>query len=69
MRTLILAFVSAAALGAQPFYPDDPLHEVPPLMHVEDVEFRKLNDYYDLFLHTFGEPGELYGFAATAALE
>ena len=58
MRILTLVLLTAAASPAQRFYPDDPLHQVPPLMHVEDAEFRKLNDYYDLFLHTFGKPGE-----------
>ncbi len=58
MRVLILALLAAAVAPAQRFYPDDPLQSAPPPMRVEDAEFRKLNDYYDLLLHTLAKPGE-----------
>lgn len=43
---------------AQRFYPDDPLLDDPQPLSLGDVTRRELNDYYDLFSHTFGDPGQ-----------
>ena len=59
-------FVFVAALAvllpslavAGKFYPDDPLRKEPPPLHVEDANFRKLNDYLDLFQNMFAKPGD-----------
>ncbi|MGH9656923.1 MAG: hypothetical protein ACRD96_00170, partial [Bryobacteraceae bacterium] len=40
------------------FYPDDPLLVEPKPRSAEGARRRKLSDIYDLFLHTFGKPGE-----------
>jgi hypothetical protein len=54
---LLLALATTGAAGQQ-FYPDDPLAREPEPLRVEEAKFRKLNDYFDLFMHTFGKPGE-----------
>lgn len=58
MRYLVLWLAAAGALSGQPFYADDPLMREPDPLRLDDVEFRKLNDYYDLFNHTFSHPEE-----------
>ena len=57
-KTILLALLTPLLLGAQKFYDDDPLREMPPSLEVNDVKARKLNDYYDLFENTFGSPAE-----------
>ena len=57
-RAAILGAFLASGLNAQPFYPDDPIVAEPDPMRVEDVEYRKLNDHFDLFSHLFGKLGE-----------
>lgn len=58
MRFLTLVFLSAGALAGQPFFPDDPLLREPDPIPLGEVQFRKLNDYYDLFQLTFTHPEE-----------
>lgn len=59
MRRLLTLTLAAASLAAgQHYYPDDPLAKMPDPLYVDDVAFRKLNDYYDLFTHQLGSPGE-----------
>ena len=48
----------AATLTAQKFRAGDPLREEPKPRDVGALKSRKLSDYYDLFLHQFGKPGE-----------
>lgn len=57
-KSLSLLLLAASLLPAQKFYDDDPLLREPQPRHVEKAENRKLSDYYDLFLHQFGPPGE-----------
>jgi hypothetical protein len=57
-RILSIPILFAAALGAQKFYPDDPIERMPKPMRVEKANSRKLSDYYDFFLHTLTKPGE-----------
>ena len=57
-RAIAGLLLTPMLLGAQKFYDDDPLEKLPPPLHVEDANARKLNDYYDLFENTFNEPGE-----------
>lgn len=40
-------------LGAQQFYPDDPLWHNPPPLNVPHARTRAINDYYDFFVNTF----------------
>ena len=58
MTGILIALLMGGALGGQKFYPDDPLTREPEPMRVDDARFRKLNDQYDLFMHTLGSPGE-----------
>jgi len=53
----VLTLLAATTLQGEKFYPDDPLWMVPKPRNVEKVSKRKLNDYYDFFLNTFGHPG------------
>ena len=55
--TLIL-LLTTSVHGQQRFYPDDPLSEEPAPLRLESAEYRKLNDYYDVFTHLLSEPGE-----------
>ena len=57
-RVIILALQLALLLSAEKFYADDPLEQMPAPLSVKELETRKLNDVYDLFENTFGEPGE-----------
>ena len=57
-RVIILALQLAVLLSAEKFYADDPLEQMPAPLSVKELETRKLNDVYDLFENTFGEPGE-----------
>jgi len=57
-KILLIALALPLALSAQKFYDDDPLRELPAPLRVEEVEVRKLNDYYDLFENMFADPGE-----------
>ena len=58
LALVIPLLLVASPLGAKKFYDDDPLEKEPPPVHVENASVRKLNDYYDFFLNTFGKPGE-----------
>ena len=58
MTGILIALLLGGGLGGQKFYPDDPLTREPEPMRVDDARFRKLNDQYDLFMHTLGSPGE-----------
>src|SRR5262249_34228719 len=57
-QAILLALYLAAAGSAKKFYDDDPLLKEPPPKDASGVLPRKLGDYYDLFLHTLGKPGE-----------
>ena len=57
-RVIILALQLAVLLSAEKFYADDPLEQMPAPLSVKELETRKLNDVYDLFENTLGEPGE-----------
>ena len=57
-KVIILALQLAVLLSAERFYADDPLEEMPAPLPVKELKTRKLNDVYDLFENTFGEPGE-----------
>ena len=57
-RVILLALQLALLLSAEKFYADDPLEQMPAPLPVKKLETRKLNDVYDLFENTFGEPGE-----------
>ena len=57
-RTIALTLLTPLLLGAQKFYADDPLDKQPAAIHIEDAKSRKLNDFYDLYQNTFGQPGE-----------
>src|SRR6185295_17174816 len=57
-RMLACILLSAAALPAQRFYPDDPLEFEPPPRNVKDIKNRKLSDYFDLLNNQFRMPGE-----------
>ena len=58
MTTLLVMAMMWGAASPQKFYPDDPIPMEPASISLEDAAYRKLNDFYDLFLHTFGDPGE-----------
>jgi len=47
-----------ASLGANKFYPDDPIAKDPPPVKVAKVKHRALSDYYDLLKNTFYRLGE-----------
>lgn len=59
-KNLILISVLAIASTAwgQKFRSDDPLLVEPKPRDAGALKSRKLSDYYDLFLHQFGHPGE-----------
>ncbi|MEO8368134.1 MAG: hypothetical protein ABI806_02905 [Candidatus Solibacter sp.] len=57
-RILACILLSAAALTAQRFYPDDPLEFEPPPRPVKDIKNRKLSDYFDLLNNQFRMAGE-----------
>ncbi len=57
-RIVLLTLLLAAALGAEKFYPDDPIEREPAPRRVEKATRRKLSDIYDFFLNTFARPGE-----------
>ncbi|MCC6391347.1 MAG: hypothetical protein IT167_12160 [Bryobacterales bacterium] len=58
MREICFLFLLTSAAPAQNFFPDDPLDWEPRPVNVEKAAYRKLSEYYDLFLHQFGHPGE-----------
>jgi hypothetical protein len=52
-----------AALAMQPasgrkFYPDDPVRSAPQPVNVDDLEYRRINDWYDYYRNTFQDPGQ-----------
>ena len=57
-KVIILALQLTLLLSAEKFYADDPLEEMPAPLSVRELKTRKLNDVYDLFENTLGEPGE-----------
>jgi hypothetical protein len=57
-RILLVLAILAAPAGARKFLTDDPLLKEPPPRDVGKPKSRKLSDYYDLFMHQFGKPGE-----------
>ena len=58
MRVLAFALLSSAAIGADRFYPDDPMESEPPPRSVTNIKSRKLSDYFDLFNNQFRKLGE-----------
>ena len=54
----IILLLTGPLYGQQRFYPDDPLSREPAPLRLDAAEYRKLNDYYDMFTHTLGETGE-----------
>ncbi|MCP5118263.1 MAG: hypothetical protein GY953_46205 [bacterium] len=56
---VLAALLAGAPAAAQRFYDDDPLDVEPAPMRVEEADFRKLNDFYDLGTNLFGKIGEL----------
>src|SRR5512143_1296001 len=57
-RIVLLTLLLAAVLGAEKFYPDDPIGREPAPRRVEKAKRRKLSDIYDFFQNTFARPGE-----------
>src|SRR5689334_18497073 len=57
-RILWILIILATPADARKFLSDDPLLKEPPPRDVGKPKSRKLSDYYDLFLHQFGKPGE-----------
>lgn len=55
---IIALLLLPPALEARKFYRDDPIQVDPKPHDTPDVKRRKLSDYYDLFAHLFGHPGE-----------
>ncbi len=55
---LLAALLAGPLYGQLRFYPDDPLLQEPAPLRLDAAEYRKLNDYFDMFTHTLGEPGE-----------
>src|SRR5881397_1081797 len=56
---LILALSASSPLpAAKKFCSDDPLTEEPAPINTEHAQRRQLSQYYDLFAHTLGKPGE-----------
>jgi hypothetical protein len=53
-----LLLLLAAPLLADRFYQDDPIDKEPAPVRVEQANRRKLDDLYDLFLHSLSKPGE-----------
>ena len=53
-----LVSFAIVSLAAQQFYPDDPLEFEPAPRSVQDLNKRKLSEYYDLLSHQFGDVGE-----------
>lgn len=49
---------AAAPCTAQVFLPDDPIWEDPDRLNMPAPEPWSMNDYYDLWINTFGSPGE-----------
>lgn len=58
MPIILLFLLLASPLAARKFYDDDPVIREPKPRTVDKAASRKLSDYYDLFLHQFGHPGE-----------
>jgi hypothetical protein len=54
----LASILLALPLAAQKFYPDDPLAREPAPMPVAKPLNRPINEYFDFFLNTFGDPGD-----------
>ncbi len=59
LELLFSLLLAPLLLHAKKFYNDDPLEKEPTPLHVEDARYRKLNDYYNFFLNTFGKTGQV----------
>lgn len=57
-KLILICGFSAGLLAAHKFRADDPLAVEPKPRDAGALKSRKLSDYYDLFLHQFGTPGE-----------
>src|SRR5437016_415540 len=57
-HAILLTLCLAVAGSAKKFYEDDPLSQEPSPKDASQALPRKLSDYYDLFLHSLGKPGE-----------
>ncbi len=55
---LLAVLLLSVGATAQKFCDDDPLERMPRPRNVDNIKGRKLSDYYDFFLNTFGKPGE-----------
>src|SRR6185295_7850450 len=55
---IFLALYMTSVGSAKNIYDDDPLFKEPQPIDASQALPRKLSDYYDLFLHTLGKPGE-----------
>lgn len=53
---MLTSLASAAIAGR--FYSDDPIDREPAPVRLDKANKRKLDDLYDLFVHTLGKPGE-----------
>lgn len=54
----LLLISGGGVVGADKFYPDDPLQTEPRPRNAAHVRTRKINQYYDLVSNSFGEKGE-----------
>src|SRR5262245_1017499 len=55
----VLLLFGSSPLEAKKFYSDDPLLKEPKPLHVDDVTFLRLSQYFDFFHHTLATPGDL----------
>lgn len=58
MKRYAVALLLPCVLFGRKFYDDDPLQREPAPISVKQAAPRKLSDYFDLFSHLFGSPGE-----------
>jgi hypothetical protein len=62
LRLLVLGLAGAVAVTplaqARKFYPDDPIEQEPPPVHVPQVATRRISDAYDLFAGVLSRRGE-----------
>jgi hypothetical protein len=54
----LVVLLVAAGLHAKKFYDDDPLQQEPPPMNTDEVEGRRISDYFDFFSQTLTKRGE-----------
>jgi hypothetical protein len=58
MRITLAVLLFSTSLYAEKFYADDPLPAYPKPRNVENVQARKINEYYDFFQNLMFGPGE-----------